>query len=196
MISCLRQATLAAFFSILAGCAQWPGFAPPPSGKLTLAQAPASFRVEGRVSVNAEAESFSGGMVWRHDHSSEELLLRTPLGQGVAELRGGPGGVELEDAEGRVHRAADADELVRQALGMELPLRGLAWWIVGHPRPGVPYRARPDEAGLLAALDQDGWHIEFSRYRPQGRYQVPGKLVAARGDKLEIRLVMDRWELP
>ncbi len=197
MILALRRGILAALLLALAGCAQWPGFPPDlPPARLALLPAPESFRLEGRVSVKTEADSFSGGMVWRHGRKSEELLLRTPLGQGVAELRGGPQGMELKDSEGHVHRAASADELVRQALGMELPLRGLVWWIVGHPRPGAPYQAKADESGRLASLDQDGWHIEFSRYRPEGGYLVPGKLVAGRDDKLEIRLVVDNWELP
>lgn len=197
MIPSLRRGALAALLLTLTACAQWPGFPPgQPPAKLALAPAPASFRLEGRVSVKAEAESFSGGLVWRHQPKNEELLLRTPLGQGVAELRGGPQDMELKDGEGRIHRAASADDLVRQALGMELPLRGLVWWIVGHPRPDAPYRAKPDESGRLASLEQDGWHIEFSRYRPEGAYRVPGKLVAERDDKLEIRLVVDQWELP
>jgi outer membrane lipoprotein LolB len=179
-----------------AGCAQLPGFGLPSPPPLALSAAPAAFRLEGRVSVKAGEESFSGGLAWRRDAGNEELLLRTPLGQGVAELRGDAAGMVLTDAKGLVHRAPDADALVRQALGLELPLSGLAWWVVGLPRPGAPYRAEPDEAGRLAVLEQDDWHIDFSRYAPQGKAMLPGKLVARRGEDLEVRLVVDGWELP
>ena len=88
-----------------------------------------------------------------------------------------------------------ADEaLVRQALGVTLPLQGLAWWVVGNPRPGAAHQARADADGRLALLNQDGWRIEFSRYVQSGRYMLPGKLVARRADDLEIRLVVDEWE--
>jgi outer membrane lipoprotein LolB len=163
---------------------------------LTLAAQPVAFRLEGRVSVKAGEESFSGGLVWRRDAAMEELLLRTPLGQGVAELRGNPTGMELKNAEGRLYYAADADALVRQALGLELPLRGLAWWVVGLPRPDSTYRAIPDADGHLGELAQDGWLILFSRYESHGGQLLPGKLVARRGDDLEVRLVVDAWELP
>ncbi len=192
-----RGLLLALSLTTLAGCAQLPGFAQKRAPSvLSLSPAPSHFRVEGRVSVKAEDQSFSGGMVWHHAKTSEELLLRTPLGQGVAELRGGPAGMELEDSEGHIYSASNPDDLVKEALHMTLPLRGLTWWIVGHPRPGAPYQADADEAGRLAVLDQDGWHIVFSRYDVRGGYAVPGKLVAARGDDLEIRLVVDEWELP
>lgn len=188
---------LAALALLLGGCAQLPGFAPDqPPAKLSLTAPPKAFRLEGRVSVKAGAESFSGGLAWHREADTEALLLSTPLGQGVAELRGDPDGVTLTDAKGKVFRAPDADALVRQALGLELPLRGLAWWVVGHPRPGAPFRAEADAAGRLGTLDQDAWHIDFSRYTAQGETMLPGKLMARRGDDLEVRLVVDHWELP
>jgi outer membrane lipoprotein LolB len=127
----------------------------------------------------------------------EALLLRTPLGQGLAEMYARPaGGLELKNSEGRVYRAADADALVKQALDLELPLRGLTWWVVGLPRPDALYRATPDAEGHLGELVQEGWRIMFSRYGDHHGRQLPGKLVAQRGEELEVRLVIDAWELP
>jgi len=179
----------------LAGCAQFPGFSDK-APAVRLAPAPAAFRLEGRVSVRAGEENFSGGIIWRRDAASEELLLSSPLGQGVAELRGDAHGVTLLDAKGHAHRASDAETLVRERLGMALPLRGLTWWVVGHPRPASPYQAEADADGRIAALAQDAWRIEFSRYQAVGAHALPGKLVARRGEDLEVRLVVDQWELP
>lgn len=178
---------------LLTACAELPGFrpAPPP---LALPAPISTFRLEGRVSLKANEESFSGGMTWRYAARQQELLLSTPLGQGVAELRGDERGVELRDSEGRLHRAVDAEMLVRQALGVALPLKGLAWWVVGNPRPGVSYQAEPDSEGRLAVLNQDGWRIEFSRYSQVDGRSFPGKLVARRVNDLEFRLVVDKWE--
>lgn len=182
---------------LLGGCSLLPGSTQEvPAVKLRLHAAPAAFRLEGRVSVKAGEESFSGGMQWKRDAANEELLLRTPLGQGIAEIRGNATGVELKNAEGRIYVAADADALVLQALGLELPLRGLAWWVVGLPQPKSAYRAIPDEDGNLGELRQDGWHILFSRYADHAGRPLPGKLIARRGDDLEVRLVADAWDLP
>lgn len=180
----------------LFACSHWPGFkSDQPVKALTLPAQPVAFRLDGRVSVKAGEESFSGGLAWRRDALAEELLLRTPLGQGVAELRGGPSGMELKDSEGRLFYAPDADALVRKALGLELPLRGLAWWVVGLPRPTATYLAIPDADGRLGELEQDGWKILFSRYELHKDQFHPGKLVARRGDDLEVRLVIDVWDL-
>ena len=191
-----RRGPLAVLALLVAGCAQLPGFEPAPPAPLVLSSAPGAFHLEGRVSVKAGEESFSGGLAWRRGGGTEELLLNTPLGQGVAELRGDSEGVTLTDAKGQTYRAPDADALVRQVLGLELPLRGLASWVVGHPRPGAAFRAEPDEVGRLGVLEQDEWRIEFSRYSLQGKTMLPGKLIARRGEALEVRVVVDYWELP
>jgi len=188
-----RRGLLLAGMALLAACSQLPGFRPPPP-PLKLQTPPSAFRLDGRVSVKTSEQSFSGGITWRHDRQRQELLLRTPLGQGVAELRGDASGVELRDAEGHLHQAMDAEALVRQALGVTLPLKGLAWWVVGNAGPGTPYQAEADDTGNLAVLLQDGWRIEFSRYARVGEYLLPGKLVARRADDLEIRLVVDDWK--
>ena len=181
----------------LTACANWPGFKSEPARvELALATAPVAFRIEGRVSVKADEESFSGSMQWLRDTAKEELLLRTPLGQGVAEMRRVAAGVELKNAEGRVYFAEDADALVRQALGLELPLRGLAWWVVGLPRPEARYQAIPDAEGHLGELLQDGWRISFSKYMDRNGQMLPGRLIARRGDTLEVRIVIDEWGLP
>lgn len=183
---------------LCAGCAQWPGFR---TARAAVARAPSPvlerFNLEGRVSVKTGENAFSGGMTWDHARQEDRLLLRTPLGQGVAELHGTPQHVTLKDKEGRVYQATDAESLVREVVGMTLPLKGLSWWVVGHPQPGVPHRTELDEAGRLAVLEQADWRIEFGRYGLQeGLGFLPGKLVARRGEDLEIRLVVDQWIIP
>jgi hypothetical protein len=61
-----RGGALAALSLALAGCTQLPGFAPyKPAAALALSAPPATFRLEGRVSVKAGEESFSGGLAWK-----------------------------------------------------------------------------------------------------------------------------------
>ncbi len=189
-----RRAAALAVALLLAGCARLPGFAPV-ADKPRLASPPAVFQMEARVSVKAEAESFSGGLSWRRERDLQTLLLRTPLGQGIAELHGDAAGMVLTDARGQTRVASDADSLARQALGVDLPVRGLQWWVVGQPRPDAAFRARVDGEGRLSGLTQDGWDIEFGRYRAIDGHELPGRLIARRGDDLEVRLVVDTWQL-
>jgi outer membrane lipoprotein LolB len=173
--------------------------APPQPAVSRHADAPAAlaeFRLQGRVAVRNGEQQFSGGLNWRRAAGRDVLLLSTPLGQGVAEVRRQPDGVELIDAEGRRHQAADAESLLRRVTGMQLPIEGLSAWVSGAPRAGTAFSAAKDEQGRLGSLEQDGWHIEFSRYvQALGRW-LPGRLVARRDADLEVKLVVDGWESP
>ena len=56
----------------LAGCAQ-----------LQTTSEKSLFELNGRIAARYGAESFSGNVAWRHAERSDEMLLSTPLGQGV-----------------------------------------------------------------------------------------------------------------
>jgi outer membrane lipoprotein LolB len=190
----LRRARIAALAMLLAGCA---GLGTqetaPTSTELSSAGALQRFTLEGRVSVRAEDRQYSGGLTWERRLPVERLLLTTPMGQGVAEILREADRLVLIDAEGRRQEAADADALARQALGAPIPLSGLVYWLSAKPRPGSAHRATLDAEGRVRQLEQDGWRIEYDRYRADG---VPGRLFARLGEDVEFRLVVDRLEMP
>lgn len=184
-----RRATLLAAALALAGCATLPppGVAPPPAP-------PPVFELEGRVGVIHDGQGFSGGVRWSHDRGDDELWLTSPLGQAVARVTGRPGQVTLVTADRQTFQAADAARLTRDALGWELPLAGLRYWVAGFPEPGRAATTRYGESGRLERLLQDGWRIDYTEFAEAGGHALPRSLVAVR-DGLEIRLTVDRWQL-
>jgi len=175
--------------ALLTACAP---LAPPPAPPASL-QSSADYRLEGRVSVRSDGQQFAGGIVWTRQGDAQEILLRTPLGHGLAELRLNPAGASLIDSEGRLHQAPDGEALLQRTLGLALPLAGLEHWLRGQPDPARPFQGVPDERGGWTRLEQDGWQIEYGRVSTAG---LPGRLTARRGDELEIRLVVDAWQSP
>ena len=123
----------------------------------------------------------------------DELLLLTPLGQGVARILSRPGEARLTAGESQ-HAAPDAETLTEQLLGWRLPLSGLAWWALGSNAPGSASRVELDAGGRIARLTQDGWDIEYLRYVAVEGRELPGSLEARRPG-LEIRLSVDQWTL-
>ncbi len=177
----------------LGGCAAVPE-APLVEGRAAQAQVIAAFRLEGRISVRADEQPFSGGIVWSRNGQEERILLRTPLGQGVAEIQLAPGRAVLVDAEGRRLEAQDGETLLQQALGWSLPLSGMGRWVTGQPDASRPFTGRMDALGRWLVIEQDGWRIAFDRHAEQNGLALPGRLVARRGEALEIRLVVDAWQ--
>jgi len=166
---------------LIAACASVPTPAPAPGG----------FAIVGRVAVRYGAESASGRVSWRHSDATDELMLSTPLGQGIAEITRRDGVYTLVTSQDRRYSATDPERLTEQALGWALPLGGLSDWLQGRAQPGVAADTRYS-GERLAELRQLGWVIEYADYDQSGR--LPKRMRLMRGD-LDIRLVVDEWQL-
>ena len=148
------------------------------------------FELAGRIAVRFQDESSSGQIAWRHGAHNDEVLITTPLGQGVARIVRDGDTVTLTDAEAREHRAADAETLTEQVLGFRLPLAGLADWVRARAGPG-PSHSRSDGKGRLAELEQSGWKIEYLEWGADGRLPSRMKLTYP---GIELRLAIAEWK--
>lgn len=179
---------------LLAGCAAVPTVetAPqtPPLAAKPIAE---KFQLTGRVAVKYDGQAFSGGLRWQHSAVSDEILLSSPLGQGMAQIVRDEAGVSLISADAQTYHAQDAEELTEAVLGWRLPLAGLLHWVRGEAAPGE-HQAQHD-AGALMRLEQDGWQIDYLGYRDVNGRRLPQKIFLQRGD-LDIRLVIDTWSVP
>jgi len=170
----------------LSGCATT---VPVPSAPVG-AQLSASWILQGRIGIQTDEQSVSGTLHWQHREQSDELLLTSPLGQGVARIVINAEGAVLDMPNQPARHAVDVETLTREALGYSLPVSGLVWWVQALPAPDRFFESRRDGAGRLAQLKQDGWVIDY-QYAADTPAR-PRKLVVAR-EGLEIRLVADSW---
>ena len=164
--------------AFLAACATLPDPSPPPLG---------GFELSGRVAIRHANDATSGRIFWRHSSDADELLIASPLGQGIARLNREGDEYRLVTGDNKLYRASEAESLTEQALGWRLPLAGLPDWVRGRASPGRPAETRREAGGSLE-VRQDGWRIAYEEFR-EGR---PFRLRISRDD-LEIRLIVDRW---
>ena len=151
---------------LLAACAQVE--VKPPAG-------PLEFDLSGRIAARYRDDAFSGLLTWRHAADGDEMLISTPMGQGVARIVRQGEAVVLTTAEGREFSDRDGEALTERVLGFRLPLTGLADWVRGRPAP---------------ALEARGWKVEYQERDIENR---PTRLrVTYPG--VELRLVISQWE--
>ena len=93
---------------ILSACAALPEGGPP---------APGGFELSGRVAIRHAKDSGSGRIFWRHSDDADELLITSPIGQGIARITREGDRFQLVTGQGKEYRAADAESLTEQALG-------------------------------------------------------------------------------
>jgi outer membrane lipoprotein LolB len=122
------------------------------------------FDLLGRIAARYGTEAFTGNLNWRHAATGDELLISTPLGQGIARIVREGDAVQLTTAEGKTYRAPDAESLTERTLGFRLPLEGLADWVQGHASAGSEARIDKGADGRLRSLEQRGWKVEYQQY--------------------------------
>jgi outer membrane lipoprotein LolB len=102
-----------------------------------------------------------------------------------------PGRATLDGLPGGAREGADAESLLREATGWDIPVRSLPRWVRG-------LRAEPAQAvvqfgadGRLARLAESGWTIDYTW--PSAADALLPARIEARRDDARVRLVIDRW---
>lgn len=152
--------------ALVAGCAQVEIHPP---------QGPLDFELAGRIAARYGSESFTGNVSWRHARGGDEMLISTPFGQGVARIVREGEAVQLTTADGKEHRANDAEDLTERVLGFRMPLVGLADVVQGRPSPD---------------LESRGWKVEVQERDEQRR---PMRLRATY-QGIDLRLAVTQWK--
>lgn len=166
---------------LLGGCA---------SSSFTLPGRDVQFELAGRIAMKYRDEAGTGNIAWRHALDSDELLLTSPIGQGIARIVREGKEVVLRTQDGQELKADDAEALTERALGFRIPLAGLADWVRG--RAGAtpePLLVKKDAQGRMSELQQAGWTIEYQEYAgalpSRLRLVYPG---------IELRLAITEWK--
>ena len=159
---------------------------------LLAAQATA-FELTGRLSARRGNDALTANFRWTHERQRDELDLSSPLGQTIARLSGDASGVRLQTPDGKVETASDWAALTTRALGWPLPVEGLAFWIQGMPRDGVPAAIERASDGMPAALRQDGWSVVYQAFEPGSDGSSRPKRLTLDYAEVELRIAVDSW---
>ena len=184
----MRAVLLMLSVILVTACAVAP---PSPSIDVPARSTLSAFSLEGRFSLRNDDRNYAGRLSWRHAGGGDQVLLSSPLGQGLAEIVSDANGARLTTSDGKVYAAVDAETLTRDVLGYPLPLAQLTDWVRGRLRDAddstVDAFGRP--LSQTAAL----WRIEYG-YENDDPAAPPNRIFAERvGGGLELRLRIDEW---
>ncbi len=197
----MRRLAAVALAALLSACATAP---PRPPGaaqalweaRQTRLAALDDWGFAGRVAVTADNKGWNANLRWQQQDAHYDIRVLAPLGQTVAWLTGDAQGVELRTAGHGLTQAAEPEILLRSELGWSVPVSGLRYWVLGLPDRGRPAtNTELDGEGRLSRLSQDGWDIRFLRYKRIDALDLPDKITLA-NSRLDVRLVVDSWQVP
>jgi outer membrane lipoprotein LolB len=165
----MRAWTLWALALLMAGCAAVPVVPSHPA-----LQEITQFAFVGRLAVRQGESRHHVNVDWRHGVTTDEILLTTPLGQGVAEIVRDATGARLTLADKRRFAADDWSTLSQQVFGFPLPLKASARWLLGD----------------IGATE--GWRVMVVERESAAADALPVVIELERDD-IAIRLKIDEW---
>jgi outer membrane lipoprotein LolB len=152
------------------------------------------WQLQGRTVIRQGKEAFNAGLRWQQHRNSYQIKLEGPFSQGGITLNGDDKQAVLALADGKELLASDAEVLIKQSLGIPLPISALRNWIRGIPDASINIDTLELNAkGQITHLVQQDWDISYLRYVPFGIYSMPDKIFINKQD-MSLRLIITRWK--
>lgn len=207
MSGSLRLLAAASVLLLLAGCAsRGPAVQPAPTLDPAIAAEAAvrqaqreawlsahpAWGFQGRVAVSQAGKGGSGRLDWQQQAERYTAQLSAPVTRQSWRMSADGDGALLEGLAGGPRQGGDADTLLREATGWEIPVQTLAQWARGMTAGS---RAEYGADGQLLRMDQAGWRIVYTEWQPATANEpaLPKRVEAERG-QAKVRLIVDTWD--
>lgn len=198
-----RLLFLLVWLLLLSGCAHQPLSLPEQDWQERydeLANIP-RWRLTGKLGIRTPGDNGSASIQWQQRSRDYDIDLSGPMGSNRLAIKGKDGLITLLQAGHEPQVAETAEELIFANTGWTIPVTELAWWVRALPAPGqAVHNQQKDTDRQLIQLEQAGWVIQYSNYRPvtrpdqSGAIALPGRIIAAWGD-IRLTLVIREWQL-
>ncbi|MFV1982187.1 MAG: lipoprotein insertase outer membrane protein LolB [Thiohalomonadales bacterium] len=150
--------------------------------------------IKGRLAVINEPEVWHLSVSWKQQQQKYKIHLSGPFGAGAVLLTGDQNGVVIKSGD-EITYARDAEQLLYQSTGIQIPIQNLFYWVRGLPNPKVHIsNQKIDAYGRLKELSQNDWIVRFKRYKKNNNIDLPSK-VFIKKKSLDIRFVIESWSI-
>lgn len=154
--------------------------------------------LEGRIAVRQGDRNDTGIIrMWEQDGEDFELRISSSfMGMGLTQIKGDPGHLIINTPDGEQYISDNPQLLIHEAMGWDLPIANLSWWVRGLPAPGDDeFHLYFDEDGNVGHLHQDGWEIYYENHASTNGElpATPRRLTATHGNAL-VRIAISSWE--
>lgn len=137
----------------------------------------------------------SASLNWQQRNANNyTLYVMGPLGTGTAKISGSANQVTLATSDGQTRSAPNAQTLLLQQFGWQLPIASLRYWVRGLPDPHYSSKKQLDQYNHLVSLQQRGWQIQYQRYVAVTNIDLPSKLTLT-NPQFRAKLIIKQWQI-
>jgi outer membrane lipoprotein LolB len=182
---------------VLSGCAparlrEDPGLARAQGEREALLRSHLRWALSARIAVSGDKDGGSGELEWRQDEDRYDFTIHAPVTGKTWHLHGNAQEAVLEGVEAAPVRGRDAQQLLRERVGWNVPVSELTSWMRGLRAAHAPAQVIYNERSLPAVLQQSGWRVEYKDYFEDLTPPLPRKVFASK-PPYRVRVVIERW---
>lgn len=170
------------------------------AARVAALRAQPAWSFQGRVAVSKGRNGGSGRIDWQQQAHQYVVSLSAPVTRqswtlsGDSQSRAG----RLDGVEGGPRQGEDAQQVLLEATGWDIPVNQLPDWVRGLVAEGATGAEQVDRdaEGRPRRVRQMGWDIQFLDWYPAegDRPVLPRRVEAVNGDA-KVRLLVDGWVL-
>jgi outer membrane lipoprotein LolB len=190
--------SIALIFLFLSACSQTPD--------LTLKNEPWEDHIEkiekienwtlsGKLAIISPKERHSLNIFWEQKGDNAHLILTTFLGTTVLDVKKNNKITQITDHNNKRYFSNDSKSLIKQLLGMDLPIKQLQQWIKGNPTQ-ASFELNSDN--LLLSLQEktkaSPWIASYKSYRTIKNINLPYRIQLKRNN-LRLKFAISKWTI-
>lgn len=170
------------------------------SDRVAALRAQPDWSFQGRVAVSKGRNGGNGRIDWRQQARQYVIQLSAPVTRQSWTLTGDSQheGGRLEGLDGGPREGEDAQQLLLEATGWDIPVNQLPDWVRGLVADDAAKaeQVERDAEGRPRRVRQMGWDIQYLDWYPaqDGQPVLPRRMEAVNGDA-KVRVLVDSWAL-
>lgn len=138
---------------------------------------------------------YKARLQWQQMPEQYQIRVRDFIGRTIATIQGTPQIVVAKTVKGRRYENVDADLLLAELTGLQVPVNGLQYWLLGLTDPRFEVQAyQTDTQGLPQVIQQMGWTIRYQAYQAVGSVAMPERIKLDQ-DGVSLQLKISHWQL-
>jgi len=153
----------------------------------------AHWALSAHIGVSNGRDGGSGDLTWEQNGDAFHFTVRAPVTGKTWTLIGDAGLAVLEGVDPQPDEDTDAQRLLHDRLGWDVPLADLRAWVRGLRASASSASVQYDERNLPAVIEQDGWRVEYRDWFADRDPAMPRKVFASRADA-RVRMVIENWK--
>lgn len=154
------------------------------------------WQAEGALSIQTAKGTDTAQFEWQLQGQNDySLRFMGPVGTGYGTLKTSPAQSVYLAPKGKVYTDRDAQALLTQVTGWQLPVDNLYYWARGLASPATTADLQFDaNHSHLLGLQQDGFSVTFQNYSGVGTLDLPSRLLI-QNDAVKVKIVITHWQL-